>query len=87
MKDNEHAGIPCPLDLDELEGVLAEFHAATDRSQVAPSVLDSFLKLTAGATDQLDVYLRACERKSRMVSQAITQAERLEARVVQLQRR
>ncbi|MFT2161050.1 ATP-binding protein [Pseudomonas putida] len=84
LKDNEHAGIPCPLDLDELEAVLAEFHAATDRSQVAPSVLDSFLKLTAGTTDQLDVYLRACERKRRVASQAITQAERLEARVVQL---
>ncbi|EPA99377.1 AAA family ATPase [Pseudomonas sp. G5(2012)] len=84
VKGNEHADVPCPLKMSELEAVLAKFHAATDRSEVAPSVLDSFLKLCAGSADQMEVYLRACERKRREVGQAEAQAARLEARVTQL---
>lgn len=84
VKGNEHADVPCKLKMSELEAVLAKFHAATDRSEVAPSVLDSFLKICAESADQMDVYLRACERKCREVGQAAAQAARLEARVTQL---
>ena len=84
VKSNEYADVPCPLKMDELEAVLAEFHAATNRSAVAPSVLDSFLKLCAGSTDQIEAYLRTCERKRQEVDQAEDQAARLEARVVVL---
>lgn len=84
VKGNEHADVPCPLAMDELESVLSEFHIATDRSAVAPSVLDSFLKLCAERADQIEAYLRTCERKCRDVGQAEAQATRLEARVVQL---
>lgn len=84
VKSNEHADIPCLLNMDELEVELAKFHAATDRSEVAPSVLDSFLNLCARSADQIEDYLRACERKLREVGQAATQAARLEERVTQL---
>ncbi|RMS07880.1 hypothetical protein ALP72_02723 [Pseudomonas coronafaciens pv. coronafaciens] len=84
VKGNEHADVPCPLNMDELEAELAKFHAATDRSEVAPSVLDSFLKLCARSADQIEDYLRACERKLREVGQADAQAARLEERVTQL---
>ena len=86
VKGNEYADVPCSLKMDELEAVLAEFHAATDRSEVAPSVLDSFLKLCAESTDEIEAYLRTCERKHREVDQAEVQAARLEAQVVQLKR-
>ncbi|PMY41918.1 hypothetical protein C1X68_30330, partial [Pseudomonas sp. FW303-C2] len=84
VKGNEHADVPCPLNMDELEVELAKFHAATDRSEVAPSVLDSFLKLCARSADQIEDYLRACERKLGEVGQADAQAARLEERVTQL---
>lgn len=84
VKGDEHADVPCPLKMSELEAVLAKFQPATDRSEVAPSVLDSFLKLCAGSADQMEVYLRACERKRREVGKAEAQAARLEARVTQL---
>ncbi|MPS77861.1 MAG: hypothetical protein E2591_07210 [Achromobacter sp.] len=84
VKNNERADVPCPLEMSELEAVLAKFHAATDRSEVAPSVLDSFLKLHAGSAAQMESYLDACERKRRQVGQAEGQAARLEARVKQL---
>ncbi len=84
VKGNAYAAVPCPLKMEELEAILAEFHAATDRSQVAPSVLDSFLRLCEGSAEQIEAYLRACERKCREVDQAEVQAARLEARVVQL---
>lgn len=84
VKGNEYAEVPCPLKIDELEAVLAEFHAATDRSEVAPSVLDSFLKLCAQHADQIKAYLVICERKCREVGQAEAKAARLEARVVRL---
>ncbi|KIH80567.1 AAA family ATPase [Pseudomonas batumici] len=84
VKGNEHADVPCPLNMNELEVELAKFHAATDRSEVAPSVLDSFLKLCARIADQIEDYLRACERKLREVGQADAQAARLEERVTQL---
>lgn len=84
VKGNEHADVPCPLNMGELEVELAKFHAATDRSEVAPYVLDSFLKLCARSADQIQDYLRACERKLREVGQADAQAARLEERVTQL---
>ncbi|MCY1286760.1 hypothetical protein D9M68_347070 [compost metagenome] len=84
VKGNEYADVPCPLKMDELEAVLAEFHAATDRSEAAPSVLDSFLKLWAERADQIETYLRTCERKCNEVGQAEARATRLEARVVEL---
>lgn len=86
VKNNEHADAPCPLKMSELEAVLAKFHAATDRSEVAPSVLDSFLKLYAGNAIQMEVYLSACERKRREVGQAEAQAARLDAQVEQLKK-
>lgn len=86
VKGNEYADVPCSLKMDELEAVLAEFHAATDRSEVAPSVFDSFLKLCAESTDEIEAYLRTCERKRREVDQAEVQAARLEAQAVQLKR-
>lgn len=84
VKGNEHADVLCPLNMAELEAELAKFHAATDRSEVAPSVLGSFLKLCAQNADEIEDYLRACERKLREVSQAEAQAARLEERVTQL---
>lgn len=53
VKGNAYAAVPCPLKMEELEAILAEFHAATDRSQVAPSVLDSFLRLCEGVQSRL----------------------------------
>ena len=84
VKGNEQADAPCPLNMDELEVELAKFHAATDRSEVAPSVLDAFLKLCARSADQLEDYLRTCERRRGEVGQADAQAARLEERVTQL---
>ncbi|UST72310.1 AAA family ATPase [Pseudomonas siliginis] len=84
VKGNEHADVPCPLNMDELEVELAKFHAAADRSEVAPSVLDSFLKLCTRSADQLEDYLRTCERRRGEVGQADAQAARLEERVTQL---
>lgn len=84
VRGNKNADVPCPLKMDELEAVLAEFHAATDRSEVAPSVLNSFLKLYADHADQIEAYLRTCERKCREVGQAEAQAARLETQVVRL---
>lgn len=84
VKGNVYADVPCALEMDELEAVLAKFHAATDRSEMAPSVLDSFLKLCAKHADQIEAYLVTCERKCREVGQAEAKAARLEARVMQL---
>ena len=84
VKNNERADAPCPLEMSELERVLEKFHAATDRSEVAPSVLDSFLKLYTGNTAQIESYLDTCERKCREAGQAKAQAARLEARVTRL---
>jgi len=84
VKSNAYADVPCPLKMEELEAALAKFHAAIDRSEVAPSVLDSFLRLCGESAEPIEAYLRACERKCRDVGQAEAQAARLEARVVQL---
>src|SRR5690606_409863 len=48
------------------------------------SVLDSFLKLCTERADEIETYLRSCERKCWEVGQAEAQAARLDARVVQL---
>lgn len=84
VKGNAYADVPCSMKMEELEAALAEFHAATDRSEVAPSVLGSFLGLCEGSAEQIEAYLLACERKCRDVGQAEAQAARLEVRVVQL---
>ncbi|CAB3670078.1 AAA family ATPase [Achromobacter aegrifaciens] len=84
VKNNEHADVPCTLNMCALDEVLAKFHATTDRSEVAPAVLDSFLDLCARSADQMEVYLIACERKRREVGHAAAQAARLDARVMQL---
>ncbi|MDD2059100.1 AAA family ATPase [Pseudomonas sp. GD03860] len=84
VKVNEHADVPCAMNMDELEEALAKFHAAADRSEVAPSVLNSFLRLCTGSAGQIEDYLRACERKRREVGQAGAQAARLEALITEL---
>lgn len=84
VRGNEFAGVPCPLNMYELEAVLAKFHAVADRSEVASSVLESFLMLCSGSTEEIEDYLRACERKRREVGQAEAEAARIEARVAQL---
>ena len=78
VKGNVYADVPCPLAMDALEAVLAEFHTATDRSTVAASVLNAFIALCADSTAQIEAYLRACERKRREVDQAEVQAARLD---------
>jgi len=84
VKNNERADVPCQVEMSELEAVLAKFHAATDRSEVAPSVLDSILTLYTEKSAQIESYLDACERRRQEVDQAEAQAARLEARVKQL---
>lgn len=81
VKGNVYADVPCPLAMDALEAVLAEFHTATDRSTVAASVLNAFIALCADSTAQIEAYLRACERKRREVDQAEVQAARLDERI------
>ena len=78
VKGNVYADVPCPLAMDALEAVLAEFHTASDRSTVAASVLNAFIALCADSTAQIEVYLHACERKRREVDQAEVQAARLD---------
>ncbi|RZA21043.1 MAG: hypothetical protein EOP10_17280, partial [Proteobacteria bacterium] len=85
VKGNVSADIPCPLKLDGLEFVLAEFHAATDRSEVAPSVLNLYLSLCAENLDEIETYVRTCERKRSEVDQAEGQAARLDTLVLRLQ--
>jgi len=85
LKGNVSADVPCPLNIDELEAVLSEFHAATDRSEVAPSVLGLYLMLCAESSDEIETYLRTCERKRREVGQAEAQAARLDTQVLRLQ--
>ncbi|WP_447741698.1 AAA family ATPase [Pseudomonas laurentiana] len=84
VKGNGYANVPCPVKMDELEAVLAEFHAATDRSGVAPSVLSTFLQLCGESGGEIKVYLRNCGRRYREVAQAEIQAARLQVRVQQL---
>lgn len=78
VKGNVYADAPCTVPMDELETALAEFHVATDRSNVAVSVLKAFIKLCAASTGQIEAYLRVCERKQRDVDQAEAQAARLD---------
>ena len=78
VKGNVYADVPCPLAMDALEAVLAEFHTSTDRSTVAASVLNAFIALCSDSTAQIEAYLRACERKRREVDQAEVQAARLD---------
>ncbi|WP_122613454.1 AAA family ATPase [Pseudomonas viridiflava] len=78
VKGNTLADVSCPLAMDSLEAVLAEFHRATDRSTVAASVLHAFIALCAESTEQIEAYLRTCERKRREVDQAEAQAARLD---------
>lgn len=78
VKGNVYADVPCPLAMDALEAVLAEFHTSTDRSTVAASVLNAFIALCSESTAQIEAYLRACERKRREVDQAEVQAARLD---------
>lgn len=86
VKGNVYADVPCPLAMDALEAVLAEFHTATDRSTVAASVLNAFIALCANSTVQIEAYLRACERKQREVYQAEVQAARLDELIEQLKK-
>jgi len=86
IQRNEYVDIPCPLNMDDLVGMLAEFHAATDRSQVAPSALNSFLKLCDANTGLIEAYLRACDRRRLEVGQAETQASRLDTQVDRLKK-
>lgn len=84
VKANAYADVPCPLAMDALQAVLIEFHTATDRSTVAGSVLNAFIALCADSAVQIEVYLRACERKQREVDQAVVQAARLDALIEHL---
>jgi DNA sulfur modification protein DndD len=84
VKGNVYADVPCPLKMDGLEAALAEFHTATDRSGVAPSVLDALLKLWAVGSEEIEAYLRACDRRLKEVDQAEAQAVRLDAMVARL---
>lgn len=86
VKGNVYADVPCPLAMDALEAVLAEFHTATDRSTVAASVLNAFIALCADSTAQIETYLRACERKRRAVDQAEVQAARLDELIEHLKK-
>lgn len=84
VKSNAYADVPCPLKMDELEAALAEFHTATDRSEVAPAVLDALLNLCASGSEEIEVYLRACDRRLKEVDQAEAQAARLDGMVARL---
>ncbi|WP_419795201.1 AAA family ATPase [Pseudomonas palleroniana] len=86
IQRNEYADISCPLKMDDLVAMLAEFHVATDRSQVAPSVLESFLTLCDANTDLIEAYLRTCEHRRLEVGQAETQASRLDIQVDRLKK-
>jgi len=86
VKGNVYADVPCPLAMDALEAVLAEFHTATDRSTVAASVLNAFIAHCADSTAQIEAYLRACERKRREVDQAEVQAARLDELIEHLKK-
>lgn len=86
VKSNAYADVPCPLAMDALEALLAEFHTSTDRSTVAASVLNAFIAFCADSTAQIESYLRACERKRREVDQAEVQAARLDELIEHLKR-
>lgn len=86
VKSNAYADVPCPLAMDALEVLLAEFHTSTDRSTVAASVLNAFIAFCADSTAQIEAYLRACERKRREVDQAEFQAARLDELIEHLKR-
>lgn len=45
VKANVQAGVPCVLPTDHLQAALSDFHAATDRAEVASVVLRLFLEL------------------------------------------
>lgn len=78
VKGNAYADVPCTVPMDELESALAQFHVATDRANVAVSVLNAFIKLSAASAGPIEAYLRLCERKQRDVDQAEAQAARLD---------
>lgn len=78
VKANERVGVPCLLPTDDLQAALSNFHAATDRAEVATSVLRLFLKLQSEYASDLESYLQSCQRKSNEVAQAETKAARLE---------
>lgn len=86
VKGNVYADVPCPLEMDALEAVLAEFHTSTDRSTVAASVLNAFIALCADSTAQIEAYLRACDRKRREVDQAEVLAARLDELIEHLKK-
>ncbi|NHC53811.1 ATP-binding protein [Pseudomonas sp. AU8050] len=86
VKSNAYADVPCPLAIDALEALLAEFHTSTDRSTVAASVLNAFIAFCADSTAQIESYLRACERKRREVDQAEVQAARIDELIEHLKR-
>ena len=86
VKGNAYADVPCPLAMDALEAVLAEFHTSTDRSTVAASVLNAFIALCADSTAQIEAYLRACERKRQEVDQAEVQAARVDELIEHLKK-
>ncbi|MCK0549666.1 hypothetical protein KJW28_18795 [Pseudomonas syringae pv. aptata] len=84
VKANEQAGVPCILLTDDLQVALSDFHAATDRAEVASIVLRLFLELRAKYTSELEAYLQACQRKSNEVAQAEAQAAELERQTKEL---
>ncbi|WP_210132515.1 AAA family ATPase [Stenotrophomonas rhizophila] len=84
IQAGEQVGGACPVSLDELGTTLSEFHTATDRSEVAPSVLQSFLKLCGENVEQIETYFLSCERACREVGQAGARAARLEVRLLEL---
>lgn len=86
VKGNVYADVPCPLEMDALEAVLAEFHTSTERSTVAASVLNAFIALCADSSAQIEAYLRACDRKRREVDQAEVQAARLDELIEHLKK-
>ncbi|MBF8008057.1 AAA family ATPase [Pseudomonas brenneri] len=84
VKANVQAGVPCVLPTDHLQAALSDFHAATDRAEVASVVLRLFLELQSEHTSELEAYLQACQRKRDEVAHAEAQVVGLECQAKEL---
>lgn len=83
---NTHLGVPCSLNLKDLQSGIVDFQTATDRAKSAAQVLHHFIQLLIVNSLGVENYIKACQLKETEVKQVDLQVKRLEEQLSTLKK-
>lgn len=87
IEKNTRLGVPCPLHLDDLQTVAAQFQVASDRTALAVQVLRHFMALLTYDATGVAEYLGACLERHEAVARAGAEVKLLEEEAATLQQK